>query len=52
MFCTIIHELVQALELVFGYTSIFQVQISKKQKPNLQNPQNVSIAMVSTPKVV
>jgi hypothetical protein len=52
MVCTIIRELVQALELVFGYINISNANLQEKKKPNLQNPQNLSIAMDSTPKVV
>jgi hypothetical protein len=52
MFCTIIRELVQALELVFGYINTSSTNLPKKKEPNLQNPQNLSIAMDSSPKVV
>ncbi len=44
--------LVQTLELMFGYINTPNANLQKKKKLNLQNPQNLSIAMDSSPKVV
>jgi hypothetical protein len=37
---------------MFGYINTPNANLQKKKKLNLQNPQNLSIAMDSSPKVV